>query len=77
MCSASYFLCTLQINSVAAVLLALVVLCTILAVKAALLTDAEWSSVEIDGTRSYLVPPEQPWWGCLGAEWTNAIAIWP
>lgn len=67
-CSASYFSCTLQVNSAATVLLALVVLCTVLAVKSTLFTNSERSVIEMNSLCSYFVLPEQSSWGSLSIE---------
>ena len=54
-CSASYFSCTLQVNSTATVLLALVALCTVLAVKSSLFTDSERNVIKVNNSCSYIL----------------------
>ena len=55
MCFATYLPCILQVNSAAAAFLALIVLCTILAVQGAVFTNAEWNSIEMDMQNALLL----------------------
>ena len=75
-CSASDFSCTLQVYSAATVLLALVILCTILAVKNSLFTDSERCFIKMNNSCSYLVPPEQPSMGFLSTGQTEPKFYW-
>jgi len=54
----SHFSCTLQLNTVATVLLGLVALFTIMAVKRVLFTNGKRSVIEMNRVCSYFVPPE-------------------